>query len=192
MSVTVLTRRGSPPPVLVCLDLREPVVEQSHNLEAPMEPWRLHARQLLDHARESGWAIGHLLLAKPAAEAARWRTIPGLRPSPSEPVFYADKSDPSGNDAFSRFVSHHGRAEVLIMGVSAASACLATALSLTLSGRQVAVAKDATTTSPVEWKGLQALASLPSHRSGGTLRLEPTSRFTERVRELRVIMGGRR
>jgi nicotinamidase-related amidase len=177
--------------MLVCLDLREPVVDHSHEPEALSERWRLHARQLLDHARDSGWAIGHLLLAKPSAEASRWRAIPGLRPSPSEPVFYADKSDPSGNDAFSRFVAHHGRAEVLIMGVSAASACLATALSLTLNGRQVAVAKDATTTSPVEWKGLQALASLPA-RSGGTLRLEPTSRFIERAPELRVIMGGRR
>jgi nicotinamidase-related amidase len=188
MSVTVLTRRGAAP-VLVCLDLREPVVDHSHG---PEERWRLQARQLLDHARDSGWAIGHLLLAKPAAEASRWRAIPGLRPSPSEPVFYADKSDPSGNDAFGRFVAHHGRAEVLIMGISAASACLATALSLTLNGRHVAVAKDATTTSPVEWKGLQALASLPSHRSGGTLRLEPTSRFIERIPELRLIMGGRR
>lgn len=192
MSVTVLTRRGAPPPVLVCLDLREPVVDHSHETEGLGERWRLHARQLLDHARDSGWAIGHLLLARPAAEVSRWRAIPGLRPSPSEPVFYADKSDPSGNDAFSRFVAHHGRAEVLIMGVSAASACLATALSLTLNGRQVAVAKDATTTSPVEWKGIQALASLPSHRSGGTLRLEPTSRFIERIPELRLIMGGRR
>jgi nicotinamidase-related amidase len=192
MSVTVLTRRGAPPPVLVCLDLREPVVDHSHGSEGPGERWRMHARQLLDHARESGWAIGHLLLAKPTAEASRWRTIPGLRPTPSEPVFYADRSDPSGNDAFSRFIAHHGRAEVLIMGVSAASACLATALSLTLNGRAVAVARDATTTSPVEWKGLQALSTLPAQRTGGTLRLEPTSRFIERVPELRVIMGGRR
>jgi nicotinamidase-related amidase len=192
MSLTVLNRRGAPPPVLICLDLREPVVDHGQARAVRGEAWRAPARQLLDHAREADWAVGHLLLARPTADASRWRAIPGLRPSPSEPVFYVDKSDPSGNDAFVRFIGHHGRGEVLLMGVSAASACLATALSLTLQGRAVAVARDATTASPVEWRGLEALASLPPQRSGGALRLQPVSRFLERVPELRVIMGGRR
>jgi hypothetical protein len=89
-------------------------------------------------------------------------------------------------------VNHHGRGEVLLMGVSGASACLATSLSLTLAGRSVAVARDAVSASPTEWRGLDALASLPAQSGGGALRIEPTHRFIERIPELRVIMGGRR
>jgi hypothetical protein len=193
MSVGISRRRSLQTPVLVCLDPRQPVAGQDSDDQDDEghAPWRRSARRLLQHARACNWPIGHLLLSHPAAEALRWRAIPGLSPQPMEAVFYHEVANPCGNSAFRRFTEHYGRAEVILMGNSIAASALTAALSLSVNGCALAVARDAIATSAHEWRGLKALAGLAPNAPTAGVRIEPVSRLITTAPELRLIIGGR-
>lgn len=193
MSVGISRSRCAQTPVLVCLDPRELVASQDSAGQEGEDhaPWRRGARRLLQHARTCNWPIGHLLLSHPAAEALRWRAIPGLSPQPMEAVFYHEVANPCGNSSFRRFTEHYGRAEVILMGNSIAASALTAALSLSVNGCALVVARDAIATSAHEWRGLKALASLAPNAPAVGLKIEPVSRLITTAPELRLIVGGR-
>jgi hypothetical protein len=188
MSLGIQGSRQTSPPMLICLDPREPVTAQDGENHAS---WRRGARRLLLHARACRWPVGHLLVSHPPAQAARWRAIAGLIPQPMEPVFYHEPANPCGNVAFLRFTQHHGRAELMLIGNSIGASALSVALSLSVRGCALAIARDAIATSEHEWRGLKALAGLAPEAAAASVRLEPVSRLVATPPELRLIVGGR-
>lgn len=176
------------PALLLLLEPRDPA-----SIPAPAPaPWKTEAARLLARARDAGCLVAHLF-AGPLGEACRWRVVPELRPNPAEPVFYLDAGEPLSHPALAALVDQAPRAPVILAGKSVSGACLAAAVHLVTDGRRVSLARQALACSPKEWRGLEALASLPVLPTGGRLRLEIGAHTLPLPRpQLRVIAGGRR
>ena len=161
--------------LLICLDLRERATGQGPAARPGLRPaWQDRARDLLEHARGAGWPVAHLLAAHSPNEKARWRAIPGLSPTPAEPVFYADPNDGAPSAAFLKFAGHFGSAEVLLIG-HASWPCRLDRLALSLSDRPITVAADAMPDAP-RAAGLRLTAVRSLVRASPDLRLIPGGR----------------
>lgn len=183
-------RRRPRSPLLLCLELRDPVVAEGLGGTAGPPGWRPNAAGLLSYAREAGWVVAHLLSGRPS-DSALWRAPPELRPIPAEAVFYAHSQDPFANVALVQFLARNGRGEVVFIGNSIGGACLTATLSLLLQGHPVTVARDSLCASPKEWGGLNALEGLPRLPSDAGFRAEYTHAVISSHPRLRLISGGR-
>jgi nicotinamidase-related amidase len=106
--------------LLVCLDL-----QQASLGTRDADPCVVNCRRVLSHAREAGWRVVHVHSKKACPDEAR--PIEGLEPLTSEPLVYRTGVSAFSSRAFRRMVA--GVAfELVIIGYSMSSSCLATAM----------------------------------------------------------------
>lgn len=135
-------------PVLVCLDLQQPV-------DGELASWT-GSRQsdpgarLLAHARRNGWSVVHVY-----RDGARGRgespasPLPGFEPRPSEPVFLRRGVSAFTSARFAEVLDSALEAEVLVAGGELGSSVLATVLDAHDRGLSVTLVQDAFGASPV-------------------------------------------
>lgn len=191
MSV-VFDRPGLNGAMLLCLDAVS-LAADSDPGHAPAETdWSGNAALLLSHAREQGWAVGHVISRRPRPGEAPWRPLTALGPDPSEPVYHREHPSAFSSPELYRTLTEGPRAEVVLCGVSAHGSALATALDALRLGVRLTIAGDAAWLPPGERDGLEGLFQL--QRMGlthGGVRLSATQALLRPWRRLRVVQGGR-
>ena len=125
---------------LVCLDLVRSETRLD-GLDRPDLDRRIEAcRRLLIHARWRGWEITHV---HPRSASHASRPVDGLEPLPSERLVYRTGVSAFSNRAFRQAIKASPEAELILVGFSLSSSCLATALTAHDWGLPVILASDA-------------------------------------------------
>jgi nicotinamidase-related amidase len=188
----VLDRPGSNGVMLLCLDALRLSADSDTAISPSEAAWSANAANLLLHAREQGWSIGHVISRRPRPGEAPWRPLSGLGPAPLEPVYHREQPSAfSSPDLWAALVGG-ARMEVVLCGVSAHGSALATALDALRLGVRLTIAADAAWLPPAERDGLDGLLEL--QRLGMTqsiVRLATTQVLLRPWSPLRLVQGGR-
>jgi len=140
--------------MLLCLDALRPSADSDAS-PPPSEPaWSANAARLLDHTREQGWSVGHVVSRRPRPGETPWRPLRGMGPEPSEPVYHRERPSAFSSPDLRATLSGGARLEVVLCGVSAQGSALATALDAQRLGVRLTIATDAACLPPAEWEGL--------------------------------------
>ena len=171
------------PKLLVCMDLLEPAA-------AGEDPRAYHrcvsnSRRLLGHARDAGWDVVHVLGRELPA-----RAIPGLEPLASEPVFQRDGVSAFSSRGFRRRMRTWPSPELVIIGCSLTSTCLATALAAFDRGAPATLVLDAISVRSDTIIGSEAFARAAAAMAAPYVTLSHTDDFVGRRRALQLVAVG--
>lgn len=179
------TRRAASGPeaaasrLLICLDLQQASLSGSDGGDCV-----INGRRVLAHAREAGWGVVHVHARNADSEGGR--PIAGLQPLASEPLMYR-----SGVSAFSsrifRWLVKGTVCELVIIGYSMSSSCLATALVAYDYGLRVTLVEDAVAASPVEAHAHAALEAISRQIARPFVNLTSTADLLGQTRLLRAV-----
>jgi len=178
--MSVMWGRNGRERMLVCLDL------QRGSLGPHRAPDRciVNCRRVLAHARDEAWQVAHVHSKK--ADPALARPIAGLEPLTTEPVFYR-----TGVSAFScrpfRKLVAETTAELVIIGYSMASSCLATALVAYDNDHAVTMVEDALCAASLEPETRDALDVLTRQIARPFMGLTSTDTLVGAPRLLRAV-----
>lgn len=189
----VLARHGSSSVMLLCLDALRLSADSDAQASPIEDAWCANAAQLLDHARQHGWPIGHVISRRPRPGQTPWRPLSGLGPEPSEPVYHREQPSAFSSPDLRAMLDGGPRVEVVLCGVSAQGSALATALDASRRGVRLTIAADAAWLPPAERRGLEALLQLQTRGlTPGAVRLASTPALLRPWGRLRVVEGGKR
>jgi hypothetical protein len=169
---------GARPRLLLCLDLVEPAA--ASDMDATVTPFARNCGRVLAHARDTGWTVVHVH----ARAGCGGRAMAGLSILPSEPLFHRRDGSAFSSPEFEALAHANPSAELIIVGASPDSACLATALAAFERDMAVAVVDDAVSVSPQERLGLDGAMG------GGAVRFVCADNLLGRARKFVVIEGG--
>jgi len=169
--------------LLVCIDLLEPAA-------AGEEPGALqrclaNGRRLLTHARRARWEVVHCLGRDLPA-----RAIPGLEPLASEAVYQRDGVSAFSSRGFRQRLRAGLSPEMVIMGCSLTSTCLATALAAFDRGIAATLVLDAISVRRDEVIGCQAYAGAAARMAAPFVQLAHTDDFVGRRPALQLVAVG--
>jgi len=172
---------GAPRPrLLVCIDLLEPAAAG----EEPRAHQRCvaNSRRLLNHAREARWDVVHCLGRELPA-----RAIPGLEPLASEPVYQREGLSAFSSRGFRRRMRAWPGPELVIIGCSLASTCLATALAAFDRGISASLVLDAISVRSDDVIGSEAYARAAVRMAAPFAQLPNTDDFVGRRRAFQLV-----
>ena len=174
---------ANPPKLLVCIDLLEPAATG----EEPRAYQRCvaNSRRLLSHARATGWEVAHCLGRDLPA-----RAIPGLEPLASEPVFLRDGVSAFSSRGFRRRMRAWPSPELVIIGCSLASTCLATALAAFDRGAPASLVMDAISVRSDPVIGSESFARAAARMAAPFVTLSHTDDFVGRRRAFQLVAVG--
>ena len=135
-------RGGARERLLVCLDLQQSSVSKQGT-----EHCLVNCRRVLAHARRCGWPVVHVHSKNACPDEAR--PIDGLEPLASEPVVYRPGVSAFSSRAFRQMVARLA-GELVIIGYSMSSSCLATAMVAYDNDLAVTLVEDAVSATPVD------------------------------------------
>jgi nicotinamidase-related amidase len=169
--------------LLVCLDLLEPAGEA----EDPPAFQRClgNSRRLLEHARDDGWEIVHCLGRDLPA-----RAVGGLEPLASEAVYVRDGVSAFSSRAFRKRMRQWPAPELVIIGCSLTTSCLATALAAFDRDIPGVLVLDAISVKRDEVTGAEALARAAARIASPFVRMLQTDDFVGRRRSLELVSAG--
>ena len=179
--------------LLLCLDAMTLSPDSDRTLAPPDPAWRDNAARLLAHARDEGWAVGHVISRRPQPGEAAWRPANGMAPLPTEAVYHRAGPSALSSEDLRTVLTGSIRPEVVLCGVSANGSGLATALDAIRLGLRLTLASDAVGLTPGEQPGLEGLMRL--QRMGhlpSLVRQGATVALVRPWRPLIVVKGGRR
>lgn len=177
---------GARPRMLLCLDLLTP--PSASDVDVFSTPFVRNCRRALEHARDSGWPVVHVHAAATFGGGAR--AIDGLELLPSEPLFHRLGVSAFSSPEFRAFVRANPQAELVMVGASLDSACLATALAAFDRGMAVTLVSDAVSVSPKERAGLDGLEQIVRALAEPFVRFVGVAALVEPARKFSVIVGG--
>ncbi|MFN3522304.1 MAG: isochorismatase family protein [Phenylobacterium sp.] len=186
MSGRPVSLLGARPRLLLCLDLLTP--PSASDVEAVSPVFVANCRRVLDHARGAGWPVVHVHAA--ASFGAGARAIDGLELLPSEPLYHRLGVSAFSSPEFRGLVRANPQAELIIVGASLDSTCLATALAAFDRGMAAALVSDAVSVSPKEREGLDGLEQIVRALAAPFVRFVSTDVLVGRARKFAVIDGG--
>ena len=169
--------------LLVCLDLLEPAAasEDARAYQRCVD----NSRRLLSHARKADWEVVHCLGRDLAA-----RAVPGLEPLATEPIFQRDGVSAFSSRGFRRRVREWPSLELVIIGCSLASTCLATALAAFDRGMPASLVLDAISVRRDEVMGSEAFARAAARMAAPFVQLSHTDDFVDRRPTLQLVAAG--
>lgn len=190
--MTVVSGRpGSAGVMLLCLDAVS-LDADSDGAGPDAGGWCDNAAQLLAHAREQGWPVGHAISRRPRPGEAPWKPLAGLAPEPFEPVYHRQEASAFSSPELCAALARRPRRDVLLCGVSVRGSGLATALDALRRSLRLTIAADAAWLPPAERDGLDGLLQLQRlGMTAGAVRLATTQALLQPWRRLRVVQGGR-
>jgi nicotinamidase-related amidase len=168
--------------LLVCLDLQQASLGRRGALGA--DRCVVNCRRLLAHARQAGWRIVHVHSKKVCAEEGR--PIAGLEPLTSEPVVYRTGVSAFSSRAFRRLVGAQA-CELVIIGYSMASSCLATALVAYDEDMAVTLVEDAVSSTPMDPETRGAMELVARQIARPFVEITSTGALLGPVRLLRAV-----
>jgi nicotinamidase-related amidase len=176
-------QRAAPPRrrLLVCLDLQQ--ASLAHAAPAP-DPCIVNCRRVLAHARHAGWGVVHVHSKKACPVEAR--PIEGLEPLTSEPLVYRSGVSAFSSPAFRRMVGRRP-CELVIIGYSMASSCLATAMVAYDQDLTVTLVEDAVSATPLDAVTRDALDVVARQIARPFVGLTSTGELLGQHRLLRVV-----
>ena len=141
---------GRPRPrLLVCLDAQQANVPAGDDPTARNVQGRLaNCRRILDHARKWDWNIVHVYHRR-GPDGAQSPPIEGLEPRPSEPVISREGVSAFSSRFFRQLVDGAHDAQIILIGFSLASSCLATLFAAYDRGLATLVIDDAVLATPL-------------------------------------------
>jgi hypothetical protein len=188
----MLSRPQSVGVLLLCLDALTLSSDSDRAFATPDPAWRANAAQLLAHARDEEWAIGHVISRRPRPGEAAWRPADGLAPLPTEAVYHREGPSAFSSGELCAVLAGQIRPEVVLCGVSVNGSGLATALDALRLNLRLTLAVDAVGLTPAEHPGLDGLLRL--QRMGhlpSLVRQAATAALIAPWRPLSVVKGGR-
>ncbi|HEX6860821.1 MAG TPA: isochorismatase family protein [Caulobacteraceae bacterium] len=176
---------GAPAPaarqrLLVCLDLQQAGLAGRDSADRCI----VNCRRVLGHAREQGWRIVHVHTKR--ACPAEARPIEGLEPLTVEPVVYRSGVSAFSSRAFRQMVAGPA-CELVIIGYSMSSSCLATALVAYDEDLPVTMVEDAVSAAPMDPATRAAMDLVTRHIAGPFVKLTSTQALVGRAPLLRVV-----
>ena len=167
----------------MCLDLLEPASAG----EDPRAFQRCirNSRRLLSHARAARWEVVHCLSRDLAA-----RAIHGLEPLASEPIFKREGVSAFSSRGFRQRLRAWPNPELLIIGCSLGSTCLATAFAAFDRGVPASLVVDAISVRLDEGVGTDAFVRAASRMAAPFVKLSETDDFVGRRRALQLVAVG--
>lgn len=186
MSDRHISKLGARPRVLLCLDLLSP--PSASDVEVFDTAFVRNCRRMLEHARGAGWPVVHLHAASRFGSGAK--AIEGLELLPTEPLYHRLGVSAFSCPEFRTFVRANPQAELVIVGASPDSACLATALAAFDRGMAVTLVSDAVSVSPKEQAGLDGLEQIVRVLAEPFVRFVGVAALVGPARKFDVIEGG--
>lgn len=186
MSDHVITTLGARPRILLCLDLLKP--PSASDVDVAATPFVRNCQRALELARDSGWPVVHVHAASSFGSGAK--AIEGLELLPCEPLFHRLGVSAFSSPEFRAFVRANPQAELVIVGASLDSACLATALAAFDRGMAVTLVSDAVSVSPKEQVGLDGLEQIVRSLAEPFVRFVGVASLAGPARKFAVIEGG--
>jgi nicotinamidase-related amidase len=170
---------------LVCLDLLLPAPDAGYDGVVERAARGIqNCRRLLAYGRTMGWTITHVY--DHTARTRRARAIPGLEPLQIEPVIYRTGVSAFSNRIFRERVEETPEVELIILGLSLSSACLATALAARDRGIAVALVEDVVV-GAASAAGIGAIQTLSHSIAAPFVRIARTDELIDVRRGLRVV-----
>ncbi len=166
--------------ILVCLDLLEPAARDED--PAAFQRCLSGSRRLLAHAREGDWSIVHCLGREWPARAAS-----GLEPLASEAVYLREGLSAFSSRGFRRRLGLWPLPELVIIGCSLSTTCLATALAAHDRGVPARLVLDAISVRGDEVIGPAALARAIGRIAGPYVQMSYTDDLIDRRSALRLV-----
>ena len=168
------------PRLLLCLDLLEPAAAG----EDPRAFQRCvaNSRRLVAHAREAGWEVVHCLSGDLTA-----RAIHGLEPLASEPVYRREGVSAFSSRGFRRRFHVWPIPELLIIGCSLGSTCLATAMGAFDRGIPATVVLDAASVRSDDGIGAEIYSRVAVRLAAPFANLSRTDEFVGRRPALQLV-----
>ncbi len=141
---------GRPRPrLLVCLDAQQANLPEGDDRVARDVHGRLaNCRRILDHARRWDWNIVHVYHRR-GAGGPQSPPIEGLEPRPNEPVISREGVSAFSSRFFRELVEGAHGAQLILIGFSLASSCLATLFAAHDRGLATLFVDDAVSTAPL-------------------------------------------
>ena len=165
--------------LLVCLDLQQSSVSRQGT-----DRCVVNCRRVLSHARHSRWRVVHVHARNACPDQAR--PIDGLEPLTCEPLVYRTGVSAFSSRAFRRLVA--GLAcELVIIGYSMSSSCLATAMVAYDNDLAVTLVEDAVSATPLDAVTRDALEVVSRQIARPFVGLTSTSDLLGEARLLRVV-----
>ena len=172
-------RGGARERLLVCLDLQQSSVSAQGTGRCVV-----NCRRVLSHARHSRWKVVHVHSRNACPDEAR--PIDGLEPLASEPLVYRTGVSAFSSRAFRQLVA--GLAcELVIIGYSMSSSCLATAMVAYDNDLAVTLVEDAVSATPLDAVTRDALEVVSRQIARPFVGLTSTSDLLGEARLLRVV-----
>ena len=172
-------RGGARERLLVCLDLQQSSVPGQET-----DRCVVNCRRVLSHARRSGWRVVHVHAKNACPEDAR--PIDGLEPLSSEPLVYRTGVSAFSSRVFRQMVA--GLAgELVIIGYSMSSSCLATAMVAYDNDLAVTLVEDAVSATPVDAVTRDALELVSRQIARPFVGLTTTGDLLGETRLLRAV-----
>lgn len=176
--------QGRPPRerLLVCLDLQQ--ASLAHRTASGPDACVVNCRRVLSHAREAGWRVVHVHARKACPDEDR--PIEGLEPLTSEPVVYRTGVSAFSSRAFRQLVARMS-CELVIVGYSMSSSCLATAMVAYDNDLAVTLVEDAVSATPLDTVTRDALEVVARQIARPFVGLTSTGDLLGEGRRLRVV-----
>lgn len=175
-------RNGARQRLLVCLDLQR--ASLAHRVEAGPDRCVVNCRRVLAHAREADWGVVHVHTRRAEPEAAR--PIEGLEPKMSEPLVYRTGVSAFSSRAFRQLVAGMS-AELVIIGYSMSSSCLATAMIAYDEDLAVTLVEDAVSAAPLDLDTREAMKVITRQIARPFVALTSTQSLLGPMPRLRVV-----
>jgi nicotinamidase-related amidase len=171
-------------PLMCFVDLQVEYIAGNRELAlADREPWTSNCRRLLTTARARRLPIAHFRqlrresLFNQATEFADW--IDEFRPRPFEMVFERSKPSCYAAERFADFMRSLTDPAMILVGLTGAGACLATAVESLHRGHRCVFVADASSTPPIGDLGEAASQRIVSELIGTYAEVIPTRRAVE-------------
>ncbi len=168
--------------MLVCLDLQRASVKDWNR------PWEsecvVNCRRMLAHARASGWQVVHVHARN--ARAGEARPIEGLEPLTTETVVYRNGVSAFSSPEFRRLTARFS-GEMVVIGYSMSSSCLATALVAYDNNLSVLLVGDAVSATPLDDVTREALETVSRSIASPFVGITSTGGLLGRERSLRLV-----
>lgn len=168
--------------LLVCLDLQQASVAD-REVSGP-DRCVVNCRRVLSHAREAGWRVVHVHSKQACPVEAR--PIEGLEPLTSEPLVYRTGISAFSSRVFRQLVAGVA-CELVIIGYSMSSSCLATAMVAYDNDLAVTLVEDAVSSTPLDAVTRDALEVVARQIAKPFVGLTSTGDLLGQTRRLRVI-----
>lgn len=168
--------------MLVCLDLQR--ASMGHRRASGPDACIVNCRRVLAHARHADWKVVHVHSRQACPEESR--PIEGLEPLPSEPLVYRNGVSAFSSNAFRRIAGRAAR-ELVIVGYSMSSSCLATAMVAYDRNLTVTLVEDAVSSTPLDAVTRDALEVVARQIARPFVGLTTTGELLGETRRLRVV-----